>query len=53
MAEPSAVKDCALIALGTGERAQNLRELRDRLQTTHSACIYHHFLGGGTAAPHF
>lgn len=46
MAEPFAVKDCALIALGTGERAQNLRELCDRLQTTHSACIYHHFWGG-------
>ena len=45
MAEPFAVKDCALIALGTGERAQNLRELRDRLQTTHPACIYHHFWG--------
>lgn len=46
MAEAFAVKDCALIALGTGERAQNLRELRDRLQTTHPACIYHHFWGG-------
>lgn len=46
MAEPFAVKDCALMALGTGERAQNLRELRDRLQTTHPACIYHHFWGG-------
>jgi len=46
MAEPFAVKDCALIAIGTGERAQNLRELRDRLQTIHPACIYHHFWGG-------
>jgi len=46
MAEPFAVKDCALIALGTGVRAQNLRELRDRLQSIHPACIYHHFWGG-------
>lgn len=46
MPEPFAVKDCALIAIGTGERAQNLRELRDRLLTTHPACIYHHFWGG-------
>jgi hypothetical protein len=46
MAEPFAVKDCALIAIGTGERAQNLRELRDRLLNTHPACIYHHFWGG-------
>lgn len=46
MTDSFAVRDCALIAIGTGERAQNLRELRDRLQTTHSACIYHHFWGG-------
>jgi len=41
-----AVKDCALIAIGTGERAQNLRELRDRLLTINPGCIYHHFWGG-------
>lgn len=41
-----AVKDCALITIGTGERAQNLRELRDRVQTTHQGCIYYHFWGG-------
>lgn len=46
MAEPFAVKDCALIAMGTGERAQNLRELRDRIQMVHPGCIYHHFWGG-------
>lgn len=46
MAEPFAVKDCALIAMGTGERAQNLRELRDRILTVHPGCIYHHFWGG-------
>lgn len=46
MTEPFAVKDCALIAVGTGERAQNLRELRDRLLTIDQGCIYHHFWGG-------
>lgn len=46
MPEPFAVKDCALIAIGTGERAQNLRELRDRILTVHPACIYYHFWGG-------
>lgn len=46
MFEPFAVKDCALIAIGTGERAQNLRELRDRLLTVEKGCIYHHFWGG-------
>ena len=39
------VKDCALIAIATGERAQNLRELRDRLATTDPGCIYYHFWG--------
>jgi len=39
------VKDCALAALATGERAQNLKELRDRLQTVDPASIYYHFWG--------
>jgi hypothetical protein len=39
------VMDCALIAISTGEQAQNLRELRDRLVTTHHGCIYYHFWG--------
>lgn len=41
-----AVKDCALAAIATGQRAQNLRELRDRLLTVHPGCIYYHFWGG-------
>lgn len=45
MPDPFAIKDCALITMGTGERAQNLRELRDRLLTVDQACIYHHFWG--------
>jgi len=46
MGEPFAVKDCALITIATGERTQNLQELRDRLTTTHQGCIYYHFWGG-------
>ncbi|MFP5212241.1 MAG: DUF5752 family protein [Acidobacteriota bacterium] len=41
-----AVKDCVLIAIATGERAQTLRELRDRLHDAHSGCVYYHFWGG-------
>lgn len=43
---PFEVKDCVLIAIGTGINAQNLRELRDRLTTVHAGCIYYHFWGG-------
>ena len=39
------VKDCALITMATGIRAQNLRELRDRLETVHASSIYYHFWG--------
>jgi hypothetical protein len=46
MIDPFALKDCALIAMATGERAHNLRELRDRLEATRSGCIYYHFWGG-------
>jgi hypothetical protein len=44
--KPFAVKDCALLAVATGRRAQNLRELRDILATIHPSSIYHHFWGG-------
>lgn len=40
------IKDCALAAISTGQRAQTLRELSDRLSTVHPECIYHHFWGG-------
>jgi len=39
------VKDCALIALATGDKAQNLRELRDRLEKVEPGCLYYHFWG--------
>jgi len=41
-----AVQDCALSAIATGKRAQNLRELRDNLLTIHPDSIYYHFWGG-------
>lgn len=40
------VMDCALIAIATGEKAQNLRELRDQLKYIHPGCLYYHFWGG-------
>ena len=44
-AGPFVVRDCALIALATGHRAQNLRELRDGLLTIDAGSIYYHFWG--------
>ncbi len=46
MGEPFIIKDCTLISIATGEEAQNLRELSDRLQKIHPGCIYYHFWGG-------
>ncbi|MFQ5825162.1 MAG: DUF5752 family protein [bacterium] len=43
---PFAIKDCALIAIATGKRAQGLRELKDHLQTITPDSIYYHFWGG-------
>jgi len=40
------VKDCVLIAIATGRRALNLRELREHILTVEADCLYHHFLGG-------
>lgn len=40
---PFLVKDCALITLATGLRAQNLRELRDRIQQCPLQSLEHHF----------
>lgn len=45
-AEPFAIKDCALIAIATGKKAHNLRELREHLLTVDADSIYHHFWGG-------
>lgn len=45
-AESFAVKDCALIAMATGTRAQTLKDLRDNLLDCHPGSIYYHFWGG-------
>jgi hypothetical protein len=53
MCDPFAVTDCALIPIATGERAYNLRELRDRLiRAEDPGIIYYHFWGG-MLRPHF
>ncbi len=44
--QPFIVKDCTLIAIATGIRAQSLREMRDKLANIHSGSIYYHFWGG-------
>lgn len=43
---PFFIKDCALIAIATGKRAQNLRELREHLRQIELGSIYYHFWGG-------
>ena len=43
---PFEVKDCALIAIATGKRARNLRELINLLQDIDLNSIYYHFWGG-------
>lgn len=46
MIKPFVIRDCTLMAIATGKRAQNLRELRDILMTIHPGSIYYHFWGG-------
>ncbi len=43
---PFSIKDCALIAIATGKKAQNLRELRECLREIDGGSIYYHFWGG-------
>lgn len=40
-----AVTDCTMLSIATGVSAQNLRELRERLQTIQPGSIYYHFWG--------
>jgi hypothetical protein len=44
--EDFVLKDCALIAIATGQRALTLRELRDLMLTVTPDSIYYHFWGG-------
>jgi hypothetical protein len=46
------VLDCALIAIATGEKAQNLRELKDLIKIVPPGCLYYHFWGS-LLHPHF
>lgn len=40
------IRDCALIAIATGQNAHTLVELRDRLEIVPESSIYYHFWGG-------
>ena len=44
--EPFFVKNCSLLTIATGKKAQNLKEMRDHLLNIHIGSIYHHFWGG-------
>ncbi len=44
--EPFRVKDCALVTIATGKKAQNLKEMREHLLNVHLGSVYHHFWGG-------
>lgn len=46
MGESFAIRDCALIAIATGQNAHTLVELRDRLEIVPVSSIYYHFWGG-------
>jgi hypothetical protein len=43
---PFEVRDCALAALATGLKSQNLKELLNTIQTILPGSIYYHFWGG-------
>ncbi len=45
LTEPFHMRDCALVAMATGFRAQNLREFRYGLLNVPEGSIYHHFWG--------
>jgi hypothetical protein len=53
MGEPFAVTDCAMIAIATGEKAANLRELHDRLRRIDAPDIMYFHFWGGLLRPHF
>ena len=43
--QPLHIKDCALLEIATGVRAQNLKELADSLTSVHPESIRYHFWG--------
>jgi hypothetical protein len=42
---PFVVRDCALVAMATGQRAQTLKELRDGIAAAGTESLYYHFWG--------
>lgn len=46
---PFIVKDCTLVQISTGLRAQSLKDLREGIATVESDCIYYHFWGNKMA----
>jgi hypothetical protein len=44
--DPFLLKDCALIAIAAGKKAQNLRELREHIRNIDLNSLYYHFWGG-------
>jgi len=44
--QPFEIKDCALAAIATGQKAQNLRELRNNLDSVVPGSIVYHFWAG-------
>lgn len=51
--DPFAIMDCALIAIATGEKANNLRELLDRLRRVADPGVTYFHFWGGMLRPHF
>jgi hypothetical protein len=53
MCDPFAITDCALIAIATGEKAQNIREMHHRLMRTYDEGVMYYHFWGGLLRPHF
>ncbi|MGJ0483842.1 MAG: DUF5752 family protein [Methylomicrobium sp.] len=49
---PFILKDCALIAVATNQRAATLKEFRDHIETLSKDSLYYHFWGN-LLLPHF
>lgn len=45
LTQPFKIRDCTLVTMATGYRAQNLREFRDGLTAVPEISVYHHFWG--------
>ena len=44
--KPFDIRDCAIVAIATGRKSQNLKELRDTIGLINQSSIYYHFWGG-------